>query len=137
MSMEYGFGFFSSAFPILFIVVFLLMLGVIAATVIRSVGEWHKNNNSPRIVVDAEVVTKREDVSHSSMPVAGDVTGAHGFHSTSSTTYYVTFEVRGGDWLEFSVDGSEYGQLVEGDRGELTFQGTRYIGFVRSQIAES
>ena len=53
MFMEYGFGFFSSAFPILFIVVFLLMLGVIAATVIRSVGEWHKNNNSPRIVVDA------------------------------------------------------------------------------------
>ena len=71
------------------------------------------------------------------MPVAGDATGAHGFHSTSSTTYYVTFEVRGGDRLEFSVDGSEYGQLVEGDRGELTFQGTRYIGFVRSQIAES
>ena len=137
MSMEYGFGFFSSAFPILFIVVFLLVLGVIAATVIRSVGEWHKNNNSPRIVVDAEVVTKREDVSHSSMPVAGDATGAHGFHSTSSTTYYVTFEVRGGDRLEFSVDGSDYGQLVEGDRGELTFQGTRYIGFVRSQIAES
>jgi len=135
--MEYGFGFFSSAFPILFIVVFLLMLGVIAATVIRSVGEWHKNNNSPHIVVDAEVVTKREDVSHSSMPVAGDATGAHGFHSTSSTTYYVTFEVRGGDRLEFSVNGSEYGQLVEGDRGELTFQGTRYIGFVRSQIAES
>ena len=135
MSMEYGFDFFSSAFPILFIVVFLLVLGVIAATVIRSVGEWHKNNNSPRIVVDAEVVTKREDVSRSSMPVAGDATGAHGFHSTSSTTYYVTFEVRGGDRLEFSVDGSEYGQLVEGDRGELTFQGTRYIGFVRSQIA--
>ena len=137
MSMEYGFGFFSSAFPILFIVVFLLVLGVIAATVIRSIGEWHKNNNSPRIVVDAEVVTKREDVSHSSMPVAGDATGAHGFHSTSSTTYYVTFEVRGGDRLEFSADGSEYGQLVEGDRGELTFQGTRYIGLVRSQIAES
>ena len=137
MSMEYGFGFFSSAFPILFIVVFLLVLGVIAATVIRSIGEWHKNNNSPRIVVDAEVVTKREDVSHSSMPVADDATGAHGFHSTSSTTYYVTFEVRGGDRLEFSVDGSEYGQLVEGDRGELTFQGTRYIGFVRSQIADS
>ena len=106
MSMEYGFCFFSSAFQILFIVVFLLVLGVIAATVIRSIGEWHKNNNSPRIVVDAEVVTKREDVSHSSMPVAGVVTGAHGFHSTSSTTYYVTFEVRGGDRLEFSVDGS-------------------------------
>lgn len=136
MSMEYGFDFFSSAFPILFIVVFLLVLGVIAAIVTRSIGERRKNNNSPRLVVDAEVVTKRKDVSHSSVPVAGDATGAHGFHSTSSTTYYATFEVRGGDRLELSVGGSEYGQLVEGDRGELTFQGTRYIGFSRSETAD-
>ena len=26
---------------------------------------------------------------------------------------------------------SEFGLLVEGDRGDLTFQGTRYLGFVR------
>lgn len=127
--MAFGFGY--GAFEAMFTVVFVLILGMIVFTVIRGVGQWHKNNNSPRLVVDAEVVTKREDVSHSSMPVAGDATGAHGFHSTSSTTYYVTFEVKGGDRLEFCVDGSEYGQLVEGDHGELTFQGTRYIGFER------
>lgn len=127
-----GFG----GFEILSTAVFLLILGMIIFTVIRSVGQWHRNNNSPRLVVDAEVVTKREDVSHGSVPVAGDATGAHGFHSTSSTSYYVTFEVRGGDRLEFCVSGSEYGQLVEGDRGELTFQGTRYIGFTRAR-AES
>lgn len=128
--MAFGFGY--GAFEAMFTVVFVLILGMIVFTVIRGVGQWHKNNNSPRLVVDAEVVTKREDVSHSSMPVAGDATGAHGFHSTSSTTYYVTFEVKGGDRLEFCVDGSEYGQLVEGDHGELTFQGTRYIGFART-----
>ena len=127
--MAFGFGY--GAFEAMFTVVFVLIFGMIVFTVIRGVGQWHKNNNSPRLVVDAEVVTKREDVSHSSMPVAGDATGAHGFHSTSSTTYYVTFEVKGGDRLEFCVDGSEYGQLVEGDHGELTFQGTRYIGFER------
>ena len=128
--MACGFGY--GAFEAMFTVVFVLIFGMIVFTVIRGVGQWHKNNNSPRLVVDAEVVTKREDVSHSSMPVAGDATGAHGFHSTSSTTYYVTFEVKGGDRLEFCVDGSEYGQLVEGDHGELTFQGTRYIGFART-----
>lgn len=128
--MAFGFGY--GAFEAMFTVVFVLILGMIVFTVIRGVGQWHKNNNSPCLVVDAEVVTKREDVSHSSMPVAGDATGAHGFHSTSSTTYYVTFEVKGGDRLEFCVDGSEYGQLVEGDHGELTFQGTRYIGFART-----
>lgn len=128
--MAFGFGY--GAFEAMFTVVFVLIFGMIVFTVIRGVGQWHKNNNSPRLVVDAEVVTKREDVSHRSMPVAGDATGAHGFHSTSNTTYYVTFEVKGGDRLEFCVDGSEYGQLVEGDHGELTFQGTRYIGFART-----
>ena len=128
--MAFGFGY--GAFEAMFTVVFVLIFGMIVFTVIRGVGQWHKNNNSPRLVVDAEVVTKREDVSHSSMPVAGDATGARGFHSTLSTTYYVTFEVKGGDRLEFCVDGSEYGQLVEGDHGELTFQGTRYIGFART-----
>ena len=126
----FGFGF--EAFRVLFSLAFVLIFGMIIFTVIRGVGTWHRNNNSPRLVVDAKVVTKREDVSHSSMPVAGDATGAHGFHSTSVTTCYVTFEVRGGERLEFAVPGAEYGQLAEGDRGELTFQGTRYVGFVRA-----
>ncbi len=124
-----GFGY--GTFEVLFSAAFVLIFGMIVFTVIRGVGEWHKNNNSPRLVVDAQVVTKREDVSHSSMPVGGDATGAHGFHNTSSTGYYVTFEVKGGDRLEFCVGGGEYGQLAEGDRGELTFQGTRYVGVSR------
>lgn len=57
------------------------------------------------------------------------MTGAHGMHTTSSTSYYVTFQVESGDRIEFCVKGSEYGMLVEGDRGRLTFQGTRYLGF--------
>ncbi|MBO4915842.1 MAG: DUF2500 domain-containing protein [Oscillospiraceae bacterium] len=127
--MMIGFGF--GAFEIVIFLVFALVFGIIIFTVIRKIGEQHRNNNSPRLVVEAEVVTKREDVSHTSMPVAGDATGAHGFLSSSDTSYYVTFEVKGGDRLEFCVKGSEYGQLAEGDRGELTFQGTQYIGFDR------
>ena len=30
-----------------------------------------------------------------------------------------------------SKDGSDYGMLVEGDIGKLSFQGTRYLGFER------
>ena len=47
------------------------------------------------------------------------------------TTYYVTFQVESGDRMEFTVEGSEYGMLIEGDHGKLTFQGTRYLGFER------
>ncbi len=52
-------------------------------------------------------------------------------HYSSSTWYYVTFEVESKDRMELEVSGSEYGMLAEGDKGKLTFQGTRYLGFVR------
>ena len=42
-----------------------------------------------------------------------------------------TFQVESGDRMEFSVSGREYGLLVEGDTGRLTFQGTRSLGFAQ------
>ena len=103
--------------PIMFIVVF----GIIIFSIIQGISTWHKNNNSPRLT----------DVSYHRHANAGDMSGAHGFHTTSSTTYYVTFQVESGDRMEFHVSGSEYGMLAEGDTGRLTFQGTRYLSFER------
>lgn len=54
-------------------------------------------------------------------------------HTSTSTTYYATFEVPSGDRMEFKVGSREYGMLVEGDAGKLTFQGTRYHGFQRTR----
>ena len=54
---------------------------------------WHKNNQSPRLSVSATIVAKRENITHYNHANAGDLSGAHGFHSTSSTSYYVTFQV--------------------------------------------
>ena len=125
-----GFAF-GVGFRMIFILVFLIILGSIVAVFIRGIGEWNKNNHSPRLTVEATVVAKRMDVSHHHHANAGDVTGAHGYSSTSSTSYYATFEVESGDRMELSVSGSEYGLLVEGDRGQLSFQGTRYLGFER------
>lgn len=44
----------------------------------------------------------------------------------------MTFEVKSGDRMELSVAGKEYGQMAEGDVGELSFQGTRFLGFERN-----
>ncbi|MBS7029426.1 MAG: DUF2500 domain-containing protein [Faecalibacterium prausnitzii] len=49
-----------------------------------------------------------------------------------SPRLYVTFQVESGDRMELEVDGSDYGMLVEGDIGKLSFQGTRYLGFERN-----
>ena len=112
---------------------FFTVFGVIIFTLVKGVGEWNKNNHSPRLTVDAKVISKRLDVSYHQHTNAGDETGAHGFTTTSSTTYYVTFQVESGDRMEFHVPGNEYGLLAEGDAGRLSFQGTRYLSFERNR----
>jgi len=52
-------------------------------------------------------------------------------HYHTSTSYYVTFQVESGDRMELHVAGEEYGMLIEGDSGKLSFQGTRFLGFER------
>lgn len=123
-----GFDLMSALFPI----IFLCILGVFVAVAIRGIASWTQNNHSPQLSVSARVVSRRTEVSHHSFANGGDVTGAHGYSTNSSTWYYVTFEVESGDRMEFSVDGREYGMLAEGDTGKLTFQGTRYLSFVRN-----
>ena len=112
-------------FPVIFILIFIMIIFTLA----KGISTWHKNNNSPRLTVSARIVAKRQNTTYHNQPNAGDTSGAHGYHTTSSTTYYVTFQVESGDRIEMSVSGSEYGKLAEGDEGKLTFQGTRYLQF--------
>jgi len=81
--------------------------------------------------VDAKVVTKRSDVSYRHNMNTNNNTNNMMNMGYSSTTYYITFEVQSGDRMEFNVQDSEYGMLTEGDKGNLTFQGTRYLSYVR------
>ena len=118
-----GFG----LFEILFAVAFLLIIGNFIVILVKSMQEWSHNNNSPRLTVTAVVVAKRTNVTRHR---SGGANGMH--HHHTSTTYYVTFQVESGDRMELNLTGSEYGLLVEGDRGRLTFQGTRYLGFERT-----
>ena len=101
-----------------------LVIGLFIVTAVRGIRQWHRNINSPRLTVDAAVAAKRTEVSHHHHHGAGNT------HHTS-TWYYVTFQVESGDRIELPVSGREYGLLAEGDRGRLTFQGTRYLGFAR------
>ena len=121
------FGWFDAIFSFIFPILFLLFIGMFFFALISNLRTWNKNNHSPRLTVPATVVAKRTEVSHHHT----DNTMAHTF-----TTYYVTFQVESGDRIEFLVSGTEYGMLAEGDSGELTFQGTRYLNFQRNESAE-
>ena len=120
-----GFGGFG-IFGIMFTVVFLLVIGTFIVILVKGIGEWNKNNHSPKLTVPAVIVAKRTNVSRHRH---GGTDGLH--HHHTSTTYYVTFQVDSGDRMEFRISGQEYGLLVEGDRGNVSFQGTRYLGFDR------
>ena len=122
---------FDVLFNIAFALIFCSVFIILGYSIITSITTWNKNNHSPRLNVSARVVAKRTEVSHHQHPNNGDMSGSHGYSTTSSTSYYVTFEVDSGDRLEFSMSGSEYGMLIEGDAGTLNFQGTRYFGFER------
>ena len=119
-----GFGMTFSIMRIMVPVMFVLVFGIIIVTMIRGVGEWNKNNQSPKLTVPATVVAKRSDVHR----------GIETMHTF--TSYYVTFQVESGDRMEFEVSDMEYGMLAEGDWGMLTFQGTRYLNFQRNESAE-
>ena len=120
----FGFGFGFDLFQIMFSLTFFVILGVFIAILVKGIGQWNKNNHSPRLTVPVTVVAKRTNVSHHHHA------GEH-HHSSTSTSYYVTFQVESGERMELHVAGSQYGLMVEGDKGMLTFQGTRFLDFQR------
>lgn len=111
-------------FGIVFYLMFFLVAGIFAVNIIRGIGQWNNNNHSPRLDVAATMVTKRTNTTHHHDP--NNMAMSH-----TDTVYYATFQVQSGDRMEFHIPGAEYGMLVEGDHGVLSFQGTRYLGFER------
>ena len=114
-----GFGMTFSIMQVMVPLMFVLVFGFMIVTLVRGIGEWNKNNHSPKLTVPVTVVAKRSDVHR----------GIETMHTF--TSYYVTFQVESGDRMEFEISDMEYGMLAEGDRGMLTFQGTRYLNFRR------
>ena len=86
-----GFGVTFSIMQVMVPVMFVLVFGIIIVTMVRGVGEWNKNNQSPKLTVPATVVAKRSDVHR----------GIETMHTF--TSYYVTFQVESGDRMEFEV----------------------------------
>ncbi len=116
------FDFVGTVMPIFIIVIVAILL----LSVGKSILQWNNNNKQPLLTVDSCIVSKRIEVKQHNNQQNDQVT------SYTRTSYYITFEVGSGDRIEFIVDGDEYGLCAEGDQGQLTFQGTRYMGFHRN-----
>ena len=114
-----------SVLPLIMFVVFFAFVVVVF---VKILGQKRANDRSPRLTVDAEVVGKRTEISHRHH-------SSEHHMSHTSTYYYVTFQVESGDRMELHVPGYEYGLMIEGDFGELTFQGRRFLSFARKAPA--
>lgn len=122
-------GIFASI-PIIFAIIFLLVIGSIIYQIIASVRESSYNRSQPKVATVARIVSKRVDVRHHSTPSGNP--DMHHHHTSSRSTYYVTFEMDTGDRLELRIPDNQYGYLVEGDQGTLVFQGRKFIQFDRA-----
>ena len=131
MMNDFSFGFDTFSFDKIFWVIFGIIAAVIAVVLLKGLAQWIKNNNSPRQTENAQVTGKRTDTRHHSSANMGDISGAHGYHSSFHTWYYATFQLENGERMELMVRGTVYGQLAEGDHGKLTWQGTRFVDFER------
>ncbi|SEO41616.1 Protein of unknown function [Amphibacillus marinus] len=111
--------------PIFIFVVFIVVIGGLIFSAARGFRQWNKNEKSPKLNVNAVVKSKRTDYV--------SFAGSHQHPGSAQTDYYVTFEFDSGDRSEFKLSGKQYGILSEGDTGQLTFQGTRYLSFNRER----
>ena len=46
-------------FEVMFFLVFVIIIGIFVLTAVKGIGEWNKNNQSPRLTVEASVAAKR------------------------------------------------------------------------------
>ena len=114
--------------PVIITMAFIVVLGGIVSVIVQSIKQNKKDNASPVLTVDATIVDKRENVTRSRHTHGTDMAYTH---TSTDTEYYVTFEVESGSRMEFRVLDNEYGYLIRGDYGRLTFQGSRYKSFKR------
>lgn len=122
-------------FNISFIIFILLFLfsslsfgAVFVFIIIYMVKQKEKNDNAPRVTLEARVVDKRT-VSHRHHNHHNHVSHRHYYH-------YVAFEFADGQRTELRVSQSEFVSLSVADEGMLTLQGTRFISFEKkSEVA--
>lgn len=107
----FGFNIMFSIVPIFIAIIFI----VVIVTILKQVINRGVQKTKPVQSSGAKVISKRNHV-----------WGEH-----SRTSYYATFELEDGQRIEYNIPSNKIGYIVEGDIGQLTFQGTLFVDFNR------
>ncbi|OWR27120.1 hypothetical protein CDO73_22985 [Saccharibacillus sp. O23] len=109
---------FTIPFFLIILLIFAVVIFVIVWAIVKSAREKRNNEAAGHSATAARVFGKREEM-------------RGGGETRIRTTYYLTFELEGGERKEFEVPSELYGLTAEGDTGTLRFMGTKFEGFDR------
>ena len=65
------------------------------------------------------------------IPNTGDPTGSHGFTVHDIPSFKIKFRMTDYTEKEFDVDKKAFKNIKKGDSRVLTYQGSRYLGFIK------
>ncbi len=115
-------NFMFNTIPFTIFIVFSIIIMVFIVVLVKSLSEYVKNNNAPKLSEPAQLIVKRTHT-----------WGGRG-EMGARTSYYATFETTTGERIEFPVSSQFAGLHAEGDTGILTHQGSRFLSFQRDNI---
>lgn len=100
--------------------ILLMICAPALAVLLRWLINRLRNGAQPRCTASARVVKKRAH-HYEAMGRAGKW--------TPQTDYCITFRTEDGALLEFRLSARQYWRLEKGEKGLLTYQGTRFLQF--------
>jgi len=112
-------------------IMLVLIIAIFTAIFFRCIFEWTINKCSAMESVDAFVVAKQQGMIQQQIPNAGDLTGSHGFTVHDIPNFKIKFRMTDYTEKEFDVDKKSFKNIKKGDSGVLTYQGSRYLGFIK------
>lgn len=104
--------------------VFVCIIGIISIQGKKKLNEWKENRKCPRLTHDAAIITKRTNI------VQYQIKGKKIWHDV--VTYHMTFQIPNDEQVELCIPYKVYRILFDGDKGNLTFQGTKFFAFERA-----
>jgi hypothetical protein len=104
---------------------FAIVIGGITYQQIQKMRVSARNDSLPILTTRATLVSKRKDV-------IAQPPGINPKNQIApSTTFFASFRLPEGQTVEVQVDNVQFAALTEGEAGQLTYQGTRFLGFAK------
>lgn len=117
-------------FILLGVAAFLYLAIKLIPFMVTTIRYQRKNNRAEILTVEVTIVEK---IKRTTQNCPKEDMGVTVIDVPWVYEYFIICEVASGDRLELEIDWKLYDTVSEGQHGDLTYQGNRFIEFVRNQ----